>query len=206
MTSRAADILAFWFEPRAHDAAQLRQHVRRWYQGGPTLDAEIRARFGDLVEQALAGQLTDWEAAPRDRLALVIVLDQFTRSIYRDDPRAFAGDLRAQQLAVDALDRGLDRDLTVEERNFLIMPLLHAEDLALQERGCAEIRRIVDDAAAWQAEVFAMGIEQSTKFRDIIRRFGRFPHRNSVLGRTPTPEETAFLADWATKGPPSAAR
>ncbi len=206
MPSRADEVLAFWLEPRAQDAAQLMQNIRRWYQGGPTVDAEIRTRFGGLVEEALAGGLVEWEGSPRDRLALVIVLDQFSRSLYRDDPRAFAGDPRAQQLALDALDRGLDRDLALDERNFLIMPLMHAEQLALQERAHAEMCRLVADATAWQAPVYSMGIEQATKYRDIIRRFGRFPHRNQVLGRTSTSDEAAFLASWNQVRAPTGAR
>ena len=200
------EVLAFWFDTPATSSEEYGKKIKRWYMGGPNLDAQIRERFGDLVERALAGELDDWTQTIRGRLALILLLDQFTRSIYRNDPRTYAGDAKAQALAVEALDKGLDRDLPVEQRNFLLMPLLHAESVALQERSVNEMGALYDDAPEWQKQMLKMGVEQTHKYRDIITRFGRFPHRNQLLGRTSTQEEQAFLVDWEAKMRPSGAK
>lgn len=198
------EVLSFWFGPEAKTPAELRAKLGRWYQGGPALDDLIRKKFGALVEQALSGELDGWASTPRGRIALIVLLDQFTRSIFRDSPRAFEGDKKAQQLAVEALD-GLAL-FSVEERQFLIMPLLHAEELGLQEMGVHEMQDHVDAAPEELRPLFAMGLEQSRKYRDVIARFGRFPHRNAALARTSTPEEEDFLKDWAAKQAPAGMR
>jgi uncharacterized protein (DUF924 family) len=174
--------------------------------GGPALDAEIHEKFAPLVERALAGELDDWAQTIAGRLALVLLLDQFTRSVYRNDPKSYAGDDKAQALALDALNHGLAQELPVEQRHFLIMPLLHAENIVHQERSVIEMQKLFDEAAPFQQEMLKMGLEQSRKYRDLIARFGRFPHRNAVLGRTSTKEEEAFLVDWEAKMRPSGAK
>ena len=199
------EILAFWFGPQpARTREELMAKLRRWYQGGPELDAEIRARFSALVEQALAGGLDSWATTPRGRIALILLLDQFTRNLFRDSPRTYAGDAKAQRLTLEALDSLAL--YSFEERQFLIMPLLHAEDLSLQETGLHEMQAHVAAAPPELQPVLSMGLEQSRKYRDIIARFGRFPHRNAVLGRASTPDEIEFLKDWAQKQPPSGMR
>ena len=201
------EVLEFWFEAApAADAAALRQKMQRWYMGGPTLDAEIRERFGADVDRAVKGELADWASTPRGRLALVLLLDQFTRNVYRETAQAYAGDAQAQAIATEAFDQGLDRELDLEMRQFLMMPLVHAEDLPLQERACELMTKLVDEAPEELRPIFGMGVEQTRKYRDVISRFGRFPHRNGVFGRKTTPEEKAFLKDWADKMPPSGAR
>jgi uncharacterized protein (DUF924 family) len=197
------EILSFWLEEPAQDADALKQQMRRWYMGGAELDAEIDRRFGADVREAVAGGKTEWEAAIRDRLALVILLDQFTRSVFRDKPEMYGGDARAQELALDAFDRGLDRPLAHVERMFLMMPLLHAEDLAMQERSVELMAKNVADSPEALRPIFGMGIEQSKKYRDIIGRFGRFPHRNAILGRESTEAELELLRDWKDRAPPS---
>ena len=197
------EVLEFWFEKPATTTEEYGRKIRRWYMGGAALDEQIRERFTSLVESALAGALNDWPQTPRGRVGLILLLDQFTRSIYRDDPRSYAGDERAQALAVEAFDRGIDRELSIEERLFLTMPFLHSEDLALQERGVVAMEAIVADAAEFQKPMLAMGTEQSRKYRDLIAQFGRFPHRNVLLGRTSTPEEEAFLLDWEQRRAPA---
>ena len=145
------EVLAFWFGTPATTAEEFGKKIKRWYMGGPALDAEIRESFGPLVERGLAGELDDWAQTIRGRLALVLVLDQFPRSVYRNDPRSYAGDAKAQALALEALDRGLAKDLDVEQRNFLVMPLLHAENLALQERSVIELQAVSDAALSlWE--------------------------------------------------------
>jgi uncharacterized protein (DUF924 family) len=200
------DVLSFWFGEPAQDAAALGTKHTRWFSGGPEFDREIRERFASTVERALAGDLDDWARTTRGRLALILVLDQFTRNIFRESPRAFAGDARAQKLAVEALDARLDRELGFDERIFLKIPLAHAEDLALQERSVVETDKLTGEVADWQRPIFARGTEQARKYREIIARFGRFPHRNSALGRKSTPEEEAFLVDWKEHRAPSAAK
>src|SRR5262249_2270673 len=148
----------------------------------------VRDHFATEVDEAVAGGLVDWEGAPRSRLALILLLDQFTRNLYRGEARTYHGDARAQRLAIDAFDRDLVRSLSLEERNFFIMPLAHAEDLALQQRAVALVNQVVAEAPAALRPVWSIGIEQSRKYRDLVARFGRFPHRNAVLGRTSTPE------------------
>jgi uncharacterized protein (DUF924 family) len=199
------EVLAFWFGEPASTSDELGRKIRRWFMGGPELDAEIRDRFTPIVERALQGELDEWTQTPRGRLALILLLDQFTRSIYRNDPRSFSGDARAQALALEAVDRGLEGGLTIEQRQFLHMPLLHAESLALQDRSIAAVDALTAEASALHQQFLGMGAEQARKYRDIIARFGRFPHRNEVLGRTSTPEEREFLVDWQQKMPPSAA-
>lgn len=189
------DVLDFWFrEPAGADEVT---RVRRWFQGGPEMDAEVTRRFGRTVEAALAGELDGWARTPRGRLALVLVLDQLTRNHFRGDARTHEGDPRAQRLSLEAFEQGLDRELGYYERMFLCMPLLHAEDLEIQHRQDAIARRIVAEAPPERAKAAGMFLEQSEKYTGVVSRFGRFPHRNALLGRTSTPEEEAFLANWA---------
>lgn len=198
----AQEVHEFWFgREAAKEPAALRAKLSRWYQGGPALDDLIRKKFGADVEKALAGDLDAWAATPQGRIALIILLDQFPRSIFRDTARAFAGDAQAQRLALEALDSVLL--YSHEERQFLLMPLLHAEDPALQETAVAEMEAHVEAAPPELRELYSMGVEQAKKYRDVIARFGRFPHRNAALGRASTPEEVEFLKDWAQKQAPS---
>lgn len=167
------DVVAYWFgQPQA-----------RQFQKDPAFDQEIRDRFETLHRALGMGEHDDWRAAPRGRLAAIIVLDQFSRNMFRDTARMFESDERALELTLEGLARRDDQALTEAERMFFYMPLMHAEDLPLQERA---------------VDLFtALGNANATKFaiahRDIVQRFGRFPHRNAVLGRTSTPEELAFL-------------
>jgi uncharacterized protein (DUF924 family) len=201
--STADEIHAFWFGTPARTADEQKAKLRRWYMGGPELDREITERFRADVDAAIAGELDGWADDLRGRIALVILLDQFPRSVYRDTPGAYAGDERAQGLAIEAFDRGLDAGLTLDERQFLAMPLLHAENLALQQRFEALTERLVGDAPDEMRPLYGMGLEQARKYLDIITRFGRFPHRNAILGRESTPDELAFLEDWAERAAPT---
>ncbi|MCP5289182.1 MAG: DUF924 domain-containing protein [Burkholderiaceae bacterium] len=182
---------AFWFLPDtgAGTAAGFRPE---WFRKDPAFDESIRARFGPLVERALtlpAGAPPAWGAAPDDVLAEILVLDQFPRNLYRGQPRAFAGDARALALALALIARGDDRRLRPLERLFAYLPLEHAEDLALQDRS-------VDLFSALAAghEGFGEVLDYAERHRDVIRRFGRFPHRNAALGRASTPAEVEYLA------------
>lgn len=201
------EVLTFWFgASTATNAAELATKVRRWYMGGEAEDATVRVRFGDTIERALAGDLDTWRDTPRGCLALILVLDQMTRSAYRGSARAFSGDRRAQALAQAMLASGALGDLTFEERHFLYMPLLHAEDAALLDRYNDLFPRSLATVPEWARPLLGDGIEQGLKYRDMIHRFGRFPHRNEALGRPSTPEEVEFLKTWGARATPKGAR
>jgi uncharacterized protein (DUF924 family) len=168
-----ADILAFW-----RDAGP-----DRWYKRDDAFDAELRRRFLDLWQRASAGELLSWEASDDGALALVIVLDQFPRNMFRGDARTYASDALAREVAHRAIARGGDARIDPRLREFLYLPFNHSEDLSDQLR-CVELTR-----AAGNAE----NLKWAEHHADIIRRFGRFPHRNRLLGRATTPEEQAFL-------------
>jgi uncharacterized protein (DUF924 family) len=168
----AADIVAFW---RAVGPD-------RWFEKDAALDEEIRRRFLDRHEAAAAGKLTAWEHTAEGALALLILLDQFPRNMFRGQARAFATDPLARAIASRAILNGFDGAIPAM-RTFFYLPFEHSEDLADQERGVALFKAVGD----------ADGLKWAALHADIIRRFGRFPHRNAVLGRVSTPEEQAFL-------------
>jgi uncharacterized protein (DUF924 family) len=197
------DVLAFWFGAPPTDEPQLMARIERWFRGSEAFDREVVARFAEAVRAAVDGRLDGWRETARGTLALVILLDQFTRNVFRDRPEMYAGDARAQEIALEAFDDRTADELGYVEQLFLSMPLLHAEDLALQERSVEIVRTLAPSAPPLFAAMAAMHLEQSTKYRAVIARFGRFPHRNALLGRAATSDEMAFLADWDSKQPPA---
>jgi len=182
---RAAEVLDFWFgAPGSSEHGQTRE---LWFVKRDATDALIRARFGPLIDAALRGECDAWAAMPRGALALIILLDQFTRNVFRDTPRAFAGDARALAIATALVDRGDDRALSLHERWFAYMPFEHAESLPMQNRSVALFTELAQDG-------LASPLDWAIKHRDVVVRFGRFPHRNELLARPATDEEIAFLA------------
>ncbi|SRR5260370_1111584 len=176
----ATDVLAYW---RALGP-------KRWFVKDAVVDTEIRAKFLGVYTAAVAGSLGPWEDNASGTLAHIIVLDQFPRNMFRGTAAAFAADPLARAAADRAIDRGFDRQAVKAERPFFYLPYMHSEALADQER-CLELCRAAKDAGTLKyAELHA----------DIIRRFGRFPHRNAVLGRATTPEEEAFLNEGGFSG------
>ncbi len=167
------EVLAFW---RAAGPDN-------WFECDDALDAQIRSKFLAAYEAAATGRLDAWQSAPDGTLALLILLDQFPRNLFRDDARAYTTDPKARAIAERAIARGIDRLFVLPERRFFYLPLMHSEDLADQERCIALCREAGDDEGVKHAEIHA----------DVIRRFGRFPHRNPALGRDTTEEERAFL-------------
>ena len=176
----AADVLTFW---RALGPAN-------WFKPHETVDADIRRRFLATYEAAAAGRLSQWEETAESALALIIVLDQFPRNMFRGTARAFAADPLARAVAERAMAQGFDRAFDVAERRFVYLPLMHSEDAADQDR-CAALCRAAGDAE---------GTKYADIHADIIRRFGRFPHRNAALGRVPTQDEQDFLAAGGFSG------
>ncbi|MET4389316.1 uncharacterized protein (DUF924 family) [Bradyrhizobium sp. F1.4.3] len=175
-----AGILAFWREAGRE----------RWYKRNDAFDAEVRRRFLALWQKAAAGGLASWEASDDGALALVIVLDQFPRNMFRGTPQAFASDAMARDVARRAIDRGADSSIDPTLLAFLYMPFMHSEHLPDQLR-CVALFRGTDNAD---------NLKYAEEHADIIRRFGRFPHRNRLLGRDTTEEEQAFLDEGGFAG------
>jgi uncharacterized protein (DUF924 family) len=188
------DILEFWFgELSAHDSFDKSKEAM-WWNGGEELDVEVRARFGDRVDAALKGELDAWADTARGALGLIILLDQFTRNIGRGSGDAFAGDAKAQAICGALIDSGRDRDLRLIERAFAYMPLMHAEDATIAKRALEVFAGLTEETEAADAGLPNFH-PHAVKHADIILKFGRYPHRNGLLGREPTAEETAFLED-----------
>ncbi|WP_417771590.1 DUF924 family protein [Stappia sp.] len=169
------DVLDFWWTAGP----------QKWFARSDAFDAEIRERFEAASVAAGRGDLDDWATTPHGALALIILLDQFPRNLYRNDARAFASDQRALKTAERALEQGFDKAFPTQARTFFYLPFEHAEDIAAQERSVDLFRRLANQETYFYALLHL----------DVIRRFGRFPHRNPVLGRETSPAEAAYLAD-----------
>lgn len=189
----AGEILDFWLDDGLALGWPSKDLNRRWFLGGVALDAEIRARFGQAVQSAMQGELAPWEASLHPRLALVILLDQFSRNVFRGTAQAFDGDADARRLTLETLARQQDRQLPWVGRVFLYMPLMHAEELALQDQCVACFTRLLADAPDALKPKLQGNLDFAIEHRAIIARFGRFPYRNAVLGRANTDEEDDFL-------------
>ncbi len=183
------DVLAFWFGVPGSPP-----DLKKWFSKDDAFDAEVRRRFGATIEAAAGGGLEDWKTTPRGRLAFVIVCDQFSRNVFRGTPRAFAQDALALETTDLALKNG---DLEVHDpvsASFVVMPFVHAENRARQERAIALFQMLATGATGEAAKYLAAGVHAARQHAAVIERFGRFPHRNAVLGRASTPEEEAYLA------------
>jgi uncharacterized protein (DUF924 family) len=177
------DVLDFWFGKVPGPARA------EWFRKDAKFDEEIRRRFGELHGRAARRELEAWRASPEPLLALVVILDQFSRNLYRDDPCAFAQDEHALDCAEQAIARGDDLSLLPVQRQFLYMPFEHSERIEDQERACDFMRSL-------EAFEETRGLIQwAVRHRDVVKRFGRFPHRNAILGRESTAEEAAYLRE-----------
>ena len=205
-SSIIADIVAFWLSDSLDHPDRASARRGWWYEGGPAVDEEIRVRFGELVPRACAREFTDWGDTPDGALALILLLDQFTRNLYRGTVEAYAGDPCAFETVNHAVDRGLDLELHPVATIWLYHPFHHSEDVTEQDRGLGLLRALRQRASpAWHAYV-ERSIQGWTRHRDIVARFRRFPHRNAVLGRHSTTEEVAYLATDGNsfgQGPPT---
>jgi uncharacterized protein (DUF924 family) len=190
---KAEDILAFWFADALASPERAGERVQLWFRKNEAFDREISRRFGSAPELAAQGQLASWRGEPSSALALVLVLDQFPRNLYRGSARAFEFDRFALEVALAAIARQFDSALHPVQASFLYLPLEHAEDIGQQERAVqlfepltartpVELRPLIENFASY-----------ARRHRDVIRRFGRFPHRNTTLGRKSTPAEVAYL-------------
>jgi uncharacterized protein (DUF924 family) len=185
MQPAAAGVLEFWF---------AEANVAHWFVVDASFDAQIRERFGEAMQAAADGQLDGWAVNPSGWLALLILLDQFSRNLHRQDPRAWMHDASAQRIALSGIARGDDRQLPALQRVFAYLPLEHAENTALQQRSVELFEALCAEVPSQQRERFEGFLGYARRHREVIARFGRFPHRNAVLDRTSTPEELIYLA------------
>ncbi len=192
-TITAATVLDFWFGKAGGDTATAQAQQKLWWSKNENVDAEIRKRFSGLVDAAASGRHDDWAPEPRGRLALILLFDQFPRNMYRDTPRAFGYDPLACKLALEGIAANTDRSLRPVERVFFYLPLEHAESPELQERCVALFTALAAGVPEADRKTFAGYVDYAVRHRDVIHRFGRFPHRNRILGRVSTPEEIDFL-------------
>lgn len=187
MSDRVADILSFWFG--SPEDPGFGKPQKAWFTKNPDFDRAIRSRFLDDCEQAARGQLNPWKDTPDSCLALILLLDQFPRNLFRGLPQAFATDAQALEIARWAIDSHFDRALLPVQRWFIYLPFEHSEDLACQRQSIALFQQLEFDADSTST------IDYAIRHYQVIERFGRFPHRNAILGRDSTPEEMAFLQE-----------
>jgi uncharacterized protein (DUF924 family) len=196
----AEHILNFWFGDEFVDGFPLHSREALWFQSNRAIDQEIKAGFATDVERAAKGQLDHWQATPQGRLALIVLLDQFPRNIYRGTPHAFAYDSLASGFCKEGIELGHDAQLRPVERIFYYLPLEHSESLAMQELSVSLMQVMLDNAIPSQHTKIQGFLNYALSHHDIIARFGRFPHRNSILGRDSTVAEIEFMKSGPTFG------
>jgi uncharacterized protein (DUF924 family) len=177
-------VLDFWFSGHARAL---------WFEKDKAFDDEIRQRFGAAVHAAQMGAFQEWAASPEGCLALLILLDQMARNIYRGEAKAFLGDARALAIAEAAIARDFDKGLPFDRRRFFYLPFEHTEDMANQDRSIALFTRLLEETGGEERAAAEVQLDYAHRHRDIIKRFGRYPHRNEALGRPSTEDEIAFL-------------
>ncbi len=187
-------VLEYWFTDCQRSSPNIDSRMDRWFGSGPDLDTEIAEKFSDLVKRASKGELEHWVATPKGRLALIILLDQFPRNIFRGQAEAYAQDKNALRICVDGTVNGAYKSLTPEEQLFFFMPLQHAESLKVQEKSVSVYKALAQRVSDTLRETFNTTAQFAELHRDIIEEFGRFPHRNELLGRESTPDEEEYLS------------
>ena len=191
---RIDDILSFWFKEQELSAPQIDRRMDTWFGEDPVFDHEIRKEFADDVEKACKGQLDHWADEPRGRLALIILIDQFRRNIYRNTAQAFSMDKLALRLCVEGAMEKKDKGLTPIQKVFFYLPLQHSESAKVQAKSVELFTRLAESVSRTYQETFLTIAQFAELHKDIIDQFGRFPHRNKLLGRENTPEEDEYLA------------
>lgn len=190
---RATAVLEEWFGTLGADGRSPPDKRDAWFKKSASFDDSLRERFGADVKEAMAGGLADWENSARGVLALIVLFDQFARNIYRGKKEMYAGDARAQKLSQKLIQTGKDRELPHQFRLFAYMPLMHSERLADQEKCIEALQILASECPPSLAEALKGNLKYARAHRDIVARFGRFPHRNAILGRPTTEEEAEFL-------------
>jgi len=194
MTEPWQPLLDWWFGSAETPDDIAADKGKLWFGKRDSQDLEAQTRFGDWVEQALAGGLTEWAQRPEGWLALVLLLDQLPRMIFRENPKSFAGDLRAQALVAQGIAADFDRQLQPIQRVFIYLVFEHCENLAVQNEAVSRFLDLTQQQPEAQRAVFADNLDYAERHQKIIARFGRFPHRNKVLGRASTAEEIEFVS------------
>lgn len=192
-------MLEFWFADATTEPAAIERRNRVWFSGGAAFDRACTERFAVTAAAAAAGELDHWKRSPRGRLALILLLDQFPRNIHRGTAAAYQQDRHALALCKEGIELGHDRELLPIERSFFYMPMEHAEDREIQALGMRHFEALAQEGPDELRGELEKCVEYARQHRDIVERFGRFPHRNAVLGRTSTPDEQAYLADDAPR-------
>lgn len=187
-------ILSFWFKEQALSAPQIDRRMEIWFSEDPVFDHEIEKEFADEVDRACKGKLDHWADDPQGRLALIILIDQFRRNIHRNTAKAFSKDRMALKLCVEGAMEKKDKGLSPIEKVFFYMPLQHAESRKVQAKSVALYKRLAQAVSPTHRETFETVAQFAELHKDIVDRFGRFPHRNKLLNRENTPEEDEFLA------------
>lgn len=193
MTLHAENVLGFWFGPAGSATEIVGRQRKLWFGKSAANDQAVTVQFANTLVAAAAGQLDHWSGTPRGRLALVIVLDQFPHHIHRNQAPAFTTDPQALALCLAALAAGEDQQLAPIERVFLYLPLEHAESNAMQDQSVLQFEKLAHEAAVDERALFDDFLNYARKHRDVVARFGRFPHRNTILGRPSTDDELEFL-------------
>ncbi len=193
MIATPESILDYWFGVPGSAAEIAERQSKLWFGKLPEKDRDVSERFTPTFNAAISGALDHWAESPRGRLALIIVLDQFPHHIHRDTPQAFAQDAKSLAQSMAALASGEDKPLTPIERVFLYLPLEHAESVTMQDLSVAQYQQLATQAMPSDRALFDNFLEYAHKHREVVLRFGRFPHRNDILGRPSSPEEIAFL-------------
>jgi uncharacterized protein (DUF924 family) len=193
MTASPESLLRFWFGVDLDSPAAVDERSRLWFEGSREFDGLIREHFEDLPASAKRGQLESWRLGARSNLALVLALDQLPRNLYRGSAQCFAYDSLAYEVAVTALEQGVDAELAPLEATFLYLPFEHSEDVDAQARSVSLFRNLLDRAPATHRPHFESFLGYAVRHREVIERFGRFPHRNALLGRPSTDEERSYL-------------
>jgi len=192
--ARIDQILAFWFKEQALSAPQIDRRMDIWFGEDPVFDEAIKAEFEDDIERASQGQLDYWADEPRGRLALILLIDQFRRNIHRGTAKAFSHDKLALKLCVEGAMEKKDKGLTPIQKVFFYMPLQHAESAKVQAKSVELFNKLAESVSPTYQETFLTVAQFAELHKDIIDQFGRFPHRNQLLGRENTPEEDEYLA------------
>ena len=192
MTEKIREILEFWF---GTDPSHPGPKAQQWWEKDPEFDATIRRKFADDLSRAVRGEYETWKDSPRGTLAWIILLDQFSRNIFRDSPEAFVHDAMARDTCERGLEKGFDKKLTPNERAFFYMPLMHSESRDDHELSLIMYRQLEEGAPPDLRALLENNYRYAQRHAAIVRRFGRYPHRNKVLGRTSTPEEIEFLKE-----------
>lgn len=198
-TPNAMDVLDYWFGNLDAGFADA-EYRQRWFQGGAAADREINERFGFLIELASTGKLDHWLDSTEATLAFILVCDQFSRQVFRGSPRAFATDPLALEMARSAIDARLDQGLAWDHRAFLYIPFEHSESAVDQHTAVGLFTQLRDATPQGYRHLTGSYLQHAHQHRDIILRFGRFPHRNAVLARESSPAELAYLEDASSFG------